>query len=295
MHEVCLVDQMSPVVATFVPSAGMVGVSLQDDGAELFGQVQGLQRYVSDGVFMGLPLMHPWANRLHAWTYAAQGRTVTLGRDDSRVHADPNGLPIHGLATAYPGWTVNSQWKGGLTAELDYGADPELLRGFPFPHRLTLAVSLLNRTLRIRAAVIAGSEPVPLCFGFHPYLRIPDVPRDQWVIETPAMRHLELDDSYLPTGRSELLQPTSMVLGDSVFDDGYDQVADGAVFAVSGGDRRIEVHFEKGFPAAQIYAPSDDDVVCFEPMTASTDSLSRGDYRLAQPGQTAVAVFSIRV
>jgi len=84
-------------------------------------------------------------------------------------------------------------------------------------------------------------------------------------------------------------------LGDNAFDDGYDEVADGAVFALSGGGRRIEVHFEQGYPAAQIFAPRGEDVLCFEPMTAPTDALRRGGYRPVLPGEPGVAVFSIRV
>jgi galactose mutarotase-like enzyme len=84
-------------------------------------------------------------------------------------------------------------------------------------------------------------------------------------------------------------------LGDKAFDDGYDQVADDSVFAVSGGGRRVEVHFEEGYPAAQIFAPLGEDIVCFEPMAAPTDALRRGGYRSAQPGDWGVAQFSIRV
>jgi aldose 1-epimerase len=72
-------------------------------------------------------------------------------------------------------------------------------------------------------------------------------------------------------------------------------VGDGAVFAVSGGGRRLEVHFDTGYPAAQIFAPPGEDVVCFEPMTAPTDALRRGGYRCAHPGEPAVTQFSIRV
>ena len=57
------------------------------------------------------------------------------------------------------------------------------------------------------------------------------------------------------------------------------------MFALSGGDRRIEVHFDEGYPAAQVFAPGDDDVVCFEPMAAPTDALRRGGYRVVQPGE----------
>ena len=34
------------------------------------------------------------------------------------------------------------------------------------------------------------------------------------------------------------------------------------MFAVSGGGRRIEVHFEQGYPAAQIFAPVERGVSC---------------------------------
>jgi aldose 1-epimerase len=121
------------------------------------------------------------------------------------------------------------------------------------------------------------------------------VPRDQWVIESPAMRHLTLDASGLPTGEAVVQPALSEALGNRTFDDGYDQLADGAAFAVSGGGRRIEVHFEEGYSAAQIFAPPSEDVVCFEPMTAPTDALRRGGYRSAQPGDWGIAQFSIRV
>ena len=121
------------------------------------------------------------------------------------------------------------------------------------------------------------------------------MPRDQWIIETPPLRHLKLDRQGLPTGETARQPASTEPLGDKVFDDGYDEVAEGAVFAVSGGGRRIEVHFDEGYPAAQIFAPPGEDVVCFEPMTAPTDALRRGGYRSARPGQSAVAQFSIRV
>jgi aldose 1-epimerase len=124
---------------------------------------------------------------------------------------------------------------------------------------------------------------------------LPDVARSEWIIETPPLRHLSLDEKGLPTGDTEELQAKSEPLGDKAFDDAYDQVCDGAVFAVSGGGRRLEVHFEQGYPAAQIFAPLAEDVVCFEPMTAPTDALRRGGYRSARPGEPAVTQFCIGV
>ena len=274
----------------------MIGISLSDSGVELLGQRRGLDAYVANGKTMGIPLLYPWANRLGANTYEAQGKTVTLTDGEYGVRTDPNGLPIHGVLAAFPNWRVTHESGHELTAEVDFTTDDELLASFPFPHRLSLTVTLFDRTLRLRVAVTPTGEcPVPLCFGFHPYLQLPDVSRDQWVIETPAMRHLTLDDRGLPTGDAVVRPALSEPLGDKTFDDGYDQVADGSAFALSGGGRRIEVHFEEGYSAAQVFAPPGESVVCFEPMTAPTDALRRGGYPSAKPGDWGIAQFSIRV
>ena len=295
MHIVTLQDPSSELEARFVPDAGMIGISLTDSGVELLGQRRGLDAYVAAGKTMGIPILYPWANRLGANTYTADGTTVTLTAGQHGVRTDPNGLPIHGVLAAYPNWRVTHESANELTAEVDFG-DQDLLASFPFPHRLALTVTLFERTLRLRTSVTpSGDRAVPLCFGFHPYLQLPDVPRDQWIIETPPLRHLKLDRQGLPTGETARQPASTEPLGGKVFDDGYDEVADGAVFAVSGGGRRIEVHFEQGYAAAQIFAPSSESVVCFEPMTAPTDALRRGGYPTAEPGGWGVAQFSIRV
>ncbi|ORW01049.1 aldose 1-epimerase [Mycobacterium kyorinense] len=294
MKIVTLRDPSAPVEAQFVPDAGMIGVSLTDAGVQLLGQRRGLDAYVSDGKTMGIPLLYPWANRLSDTTYTVGGETVTLAPNTFRT--DPNGLPIHGMLAGYPRWRVVAQSDNELTAEVDFGADPNLLASFPFPHLLALTVRLSERTLTVRAAVTpTADKAVPLCYGFHPYLQLPGAPRSEWIIGTPPLRHLKLDEQGLPTGESASQPAITEPLGDKTFDDGYDQVPDGEVFTLSGGDRRIEVRFDQGYPAAQIFAPPGEDVVCFEPMAAPTDSLRRGGYRLAQPGDSDIAQFSIRV
>ena len=296
MHVVTLRDPSSSVTAQWVPDGGMIGTSLTDSGVELLGQRRGLDAYVSDGKTMGIPILYPWANRLGDNTYTAEKVTVTLTPGENRVRPDPNGLPIHGTLAAYPGWRVTTESENELTAEVDFGADPGLLASFPYPHVLTMTARLAERALTVRTTVTAtGDTAVPLCFGFHPYLRLPDVARAEWIIETPPLRHLRLDQRGLPSGDSEPQPGKEESLGDNAFDDAYDQVSDGAVFAVSGRGRRVEVHFQRGYPAAQIFAPLAEDVVCFEPMTAATDALRRGGYRCARPGAPAVAVFSIHV
>ena len=293
---VTLRDPSSALTATYAPRIGMVGTSLSDDGVELLGQRRGLYAYVSNHKTLGVPILYPWANRLSSNGYGVDGSVVTLTPGTGGVRTDEHGVPIHGVLAAYPDWTVTTILESQLTAELDFAARPGLLASFPFPHLLTLDITLADRTLTVTTTVTAttGSR-VPLCFGFHPYLQLPGVPRAQWTIETPAMQYRPVNAWGIPTGTSEQRPAATELLGERAIDDGFDEVATGSVFAVSGGDRRIEVHFDQGFTAAQVFAPADDDVVCFEPMAAPTDALRRGGYHEVQPGESSVSRFRIKV
>src|SRR6478609_6672312 len=261
-ESVTLKDPTSSVTATFVPVAGMVGTSLADGGDEFLGQRRGLDAYVNAGKTMGIPILYPWANRLSASKYGINGAVVSLTIGTGGVRGDEHGVPIHGVLAAYPGWLVTAKSENTLTAVLDYGGRPRLLASFPFPHVLTQEITLADRALTIQTTVMpTTAASVPLCFGYHPYLTIPGVPREQWKLTTPDMRRLPVDNWGIPTGESEEWNGATEPLKTVVYDDGFDKVPEGAVFALSGGDRRIEVAFEKGYPAAQLFAPSNDDVV----------------------------------
>jgi aldose 1-epimerase len=284
--------------AAFVPTAGMVGASLRDRGAELLHRNGGVHRYARGGSTMGIPLLHPWANRLAFDGYRVNGTAVRLDPSSPLVQRDDHGLPIHGLLNGSPRWRRTSAPDGwGLSAELDFGAHPDLLAAFPFPHRLRLDVALRRRTLTVRTTMTAtGDVAVPVAFGFHPYLRLPDVARERWHVELPAMRHLELDANSIPTGASRAMPAQAGRLGTRTFDDGYVDVPPGAAFVLSGGTRRIVVRFDEGYPAAQVFAPTASDVICFEPMTAPANALGTGErLALVAPGARYTATFSITV
>ncbi|MGV0746213.1 aldose 1-epimerase [Mycolicibacterium sp. XJ870] len=293
---VTLRDPASSLCATYVPDAGMVCTSVADDGVEFLGQRRGLQAYIADGKTLGIPILYPWANRLSANTYDVDGTAVTLTPGVAGVRVDERGSPIHGVLAANPGWRVTEQSENTLVATLDWGAMPDLLTTFPFPHLLTMAVTLADHTLTVDTTVTpSAAAAVPLCYGYHPYFQLPDVPREDWQLQTPTMRHLPVDDRGIPTGKTSEWAGGTEQLGGRQLDHGFDQVPDGAQFSVSGGDRRIDVTFHRGYHAAQLFAPRSDDVVCFEPMAAPTDALRRGTYPTAVPGTPETATFSIMV
>ena len=289
------------LTATFVPSAGMVGCSLRAGDAELLGQRRGLGAYVDQGKTFGIPLLYPWANRLAGFDYAAAGERVHLEERNPLLHADPNGLPMHGLLAASPHWEVTADGalagSARLSARLDWTRHTRLMAAFPYPHEAAIDVTLAGDRLTIATAVHAtGTAPVPVAFGFHPYLTLPGVPRAEWSVELPVRAHALTDDLQIPTGATEPAGDLDGPLGERTFDDGYVELEPDPVFALEGGGRRIEVAFDAGYPCAQVYAPEGDDLICFEPMTAPTNALISGDrLPVVEPGESFRAVFSIRV
>ena len=292
-------DDGDGVEATFVPSADMVGCSLRHRGEELLGQRGGLHAYIEERSTMGIPLLHPWANRLARTRFSVARGEVDLD-DAMEVTRDPNGLPMHGLLTAAVGWRVNrheaTEDGGVLEGSFDFAEHRELMAAFPFPHEVLFEANLRGPTLTIATTVVAsGQRPVPISFGYHPYLRLPDVDRSEWAVGIPARERLELDDRMLPTGGRERVQRETGRLGSRTFDDAYLAPERAAPFVLAGGDRRIELTLGAGYPFAQVYAPADDDVVAYEPMTAPTNALVAGgpDLPVLGPGGRYEATFSI--
>lgn len=274
--------QAGPLEATFAPEAGMICHSLRHDGEELLGQRDGLEAYARTGKTMGIPLLHPWANRIGAWSYRALGVDVEL--EGTPVRADSGtGLPMHG--TLPRPWRVLARG----VAELD-GAST----AFPFRHTVRLEATLDPTALRVTTTIEAHDGPVPVAFGFHPFFALPGVPRAQWHVELPVTRRLRLTDQQVPSGETEDVEPYAGPLRDRAYDDGYDRMT-GAPFVLTGGGRRIEVDFEAGFPVAQVFAPPTADLVSFEPMTAPADALRAGTFAVAEPGRPYTATFSVAV
>jgi aldose 1-epimerase len=279
--------------ATFVPDAGMVGCSLRHRGEELLGQRGGLDAYVRERKTMGIPLLYPWANRVAKRRFTVAGREVTIDPAATPLRLDANGLPMHGLLTAAAGWRVERHEASALAASFDFGADETLMAAFPFPHELRFEATLSDATLTIATTVRAsGDAAVPIAFGFHPYLRLPGVEREDWHVEIPVREQLRLDAAMLPTGDRSPVRIEPGRLGSRTFDDAYLAPPDGAPFALEGGGRRIEVAFDTGYPYAQVFAPAEDPVIAFEPMTAPANALVDGSASVAREYR---AVFSIRL
>jgi aldose 1-epimerase len=305
LQTVQLHDADSSLEATFVPGAGMLCCSLRHRGEELLAQNAGVEAYAGRGKTMGIPLLYPWANRLAAFDYTIEGRTVAVPHDTARVALEQNGLPIHGVIGGRLQWKLGDEDAdsppcagSSLTARLSWSAAaPDLFEVFPFRHDLTYTATLAQGRLEIQVGVHAcGTDMVPVAFGFHPYLQLPGTSREHWQVQLPALRHLALDTHQIPTGPDGVQPAREFALGEEVFDDGFDQVAQPARFTLRADSRRIALTLTEGYPCAQVYSPQGGQFICFEPMTARANALRSGSgLHLLAPGERYRATFSVTI
>ncbi len=279
-----------PLDATFLPELGMVGVSLRHAGHELLALPGGLDGYRAGNV-TGLPLLAPWANRLGTSRYEVEGVVVDLA--GLPLHTDGHGLPIHGTMSARPGWEVVATAPRRLATRFDFGAHPDLLASFPFPHELRIAVAVDATTLTVDTTVVPTSDrSVPLAFGYHPYLRLPSARRADAHLRLPRRRHIELDARGLPTGASHAEDAEDEPLGTRVFDDLY-ELGDDRRLALWSDGRRVTLAVGDGYRYAQVFAPPSADFVCLEPMTAPVNALVDGGYHVVHAGESFTARFAL--
>jgi galactose mutarotase-like enzyme len=284
--------------ATFRPASGMTCTSLRHDGAELLGRECTIADPALRAAMTGIPLMHPWANRLTADRFVFAGREARVPADGPFVPRDGSGRAIHGLLAPPTAWRAAvADGAGALHAELDFGGDAERARAFPFPHRLCLDVTLTDDELSVATSVTpTGETPVPIAFGFHPYLRLPGRARSRWQVTLPAMSRIATAADLIPTGKTDPYAGGAFTLGDSALDVGYIDVPQGSEFVVEDGERALALRLDAGYSVGHVYAPLTDDVICFEPMTAPPNALVSG-WRLPSvaPGESYEARFTIAV
>jgi aldose 1-epimerase len=274
----------------------MLGASLRHRGVQLLRRVSDLQTAAAKGSTAGIPLLHPWANRLDGVRYCAAGREVQLDTSSPMLHLDAHGLPMHGVPWSRLAWEPIESQRNLLSARLEWSRK-ELLDIFPFPHRIELTATLTPEALTLETTLSAGSDgPVPVSFGFHPYFGVPDLPRAKWRLALPPMRRLVLDGRGIPSGGEEPWSRFDSELGERSFDDGFALFDARPSFSLTGGCRRITLEFLAGYPYTQIFAPNEQEFVAIEPMTAPTSALTSGrGLRVIAPQERFEAAFRVRV
>lgn len=297
--------------ATVVPSAGMNLVVLSADGQDRLVMPAPLPEFMETRRTGGVPLLHPWANRLRDDCYEVDGLQVDLSAVPD-LKRDGNGLPMHGLLLRSDDWIVEASGVIGdeasvIQGTIDWNSDRRGYEAFPFPHRLVVRWTIFEGAGAVVSArcdllIDAGELPVPLGSGWHPYLRPSSgIDRSRLKIQLPELQEAVLDDRGLPVldrrGNPRLGSSIneSGRLGDRVFDNLYRAPEGGWKAALSGGNSTLELEADESWRWLQVYAPVGSDFACIEPMLAPTASLSDGHARILDAGDSLDASFTLRV
>lgn len=279
--------------AEVLPARGMLVTSFRSNDIEWLRLLDDIEGSAATGQSIGIPLNHPWANRLSRTDFTFDGQHVSIDERSPLVMRDWNDVVIHGVAWSRLAWTVEERREDAVRASLQWDGDA-LLAVFPFRHRLEMEVAVQARAIQVATTLDAIDGPVPVSFGFHPYVGFPKTSRTTWHLTTPPMRRFLLDDLLLPTGRDEPFT-WDAPLGERHFDDGFALGAPTSTFKLSDGEHTLHVDLLEGFHFLQVYAPVDQDLISIEPMIAPANALVTGQsLPVAVPGKPVRTVFRIR-
>lgn len=244
----------------------------------------------------GIPLLSPWANRLSSDTYWVNGAEYALNRRINNLRIDHNYLAIHGLVLFAP-WTVTDLGTDAngayVRSTLNFTRRSEWMAQFPFAHRLEMTYRISEGRLSVYLSITNDSaEPIPLSIGFHPYFRLPgEGDRNSWSVRCAGRKRMLLSNRHIPTGETEAFDHEARIRlqsgfeMDDVYTDLHRDSSDCARFELADGRNQLTVGFGPKYRVGIIYAPSEKNHVCFEPMTAPTDALHLTRDGLCEPLQ----------
>jgi aldose 1-epimerase len=285
-----LIDKANEARVSVVPTLGNRAIEFSIHGKNiLFFPAHSLTAEKQKPSTNGIPFLAPWANRLDEAGFWANDHHYSLNPDLSNYSLDNNKLPIHGLLTASDLWRVMEakadEHAAYVTCRLEFWKHPELMAQWPFAQEYDMTYRLSEGELEVRTSVVnLSAETMPLSFGFHPYYRLPDHPRDEWTLTTPADSAVVADAKLIPTGEikpSDLPDPLPMK--DHILDNGFTGLARDAQgrahFRIQSGSESIDVTFGPRFQVAVLWEPPargsfNPQFICIEPMTGITDAVN---------------------
>jgi aldose 1-epimerase len=285
-----LTDSIHGIEVSILPSIGNMVFEMKINGENIlfFPDVK-LSDFHKRPMKSGIPFMGPWANRIDDTGFWANNKKYNFNMALGNVFRDGAGLPIHGLLSNSALWHVTDvgvdRESAYVTSKLEFWKHPDLMAQWPFAHEYEMTYRLANGALEVKITVSnLSTEAMPLAIGFHPYYRIPGIPRDEWFLRLPARKAVIADDRRIPTGELKNMDlPNPLSLKGRTLDDGFTDLirdADGrAMFSIEAGAKQIELLFDRGFPVAVIWLPASPsgqalDFVCVEPMTGVTNAMN---------------------
>ncbi len=285
-----LKDAGRAMEVSVVPSIGNRAVEFKIHEKNIvFFPYPGMDAFAKHPGLNGIPFLAPWANRLDEAGFWSDGTRFALNPSLHNYQTDQHGLPIHGLLTTSPLWQVETMSADAnsaqVTSRLEFWKYPALMAQWPIAHEYEMTYRLAEGALEVKVTISnLSASAMPVAIGFHPYYRIPDKPRDEWVATLPVRQSVLTDANLIPTGEFKPLDlPNPLPLKDHILDNGFTDMerdAEGrAHFLLQSGGESIELMFGPKYPVSVIWEPRSYDgkpaeFICFEPMTGVTNAIN---------------------
>jgi aldose 1-epimerase len=285
-----LVDSVRGVEVSVVPSLGNRAYEMKMHGKNILHfPYADLAEFQKKPGLNSIPFLAPWANRIDGTGFYANGKKYEFNLGLGNV--SKTGLPMHGLLSASGLWKVTEvaadARSAHVTSKLEFWRNPALMAQWPFAHEYEMTYRLADGMLEVNVVITnLSSEAMPVAVGFHPYFRIPDIPRDEWTLRMPACKAVVADERRIPTGEFKPCDlPNPLPLQGRTLDNGFTDLergADGrARFAIESAGKTVEVFFGPKYLVAVIWEPAAPagqtrEFVCIEPMASVTNGINMG-------------------
>ncbi|MET0567156.1 MAG: hypothetical protein ABW021_11995, partial [Acidimicrobiia bacterium] len=129
-------------------------------------------------------------------------------------------------------------------------------------------------------------------FGWHPYLRLAESSRSDWLLRLPARDHIALDQFGIPTGDVTYEKAENSSVANRTFDDLY-KIRRGRRLSIEMGELALEMHCGSGYEYFQVWVPPGREFLALEPMVAPTNALIDGTAPLVGQGDAYSAQFRV--
>jgi len=261
--------------AAIAPGFGGACVSLRHCGHEL---LHGAGVFDKGPMKGRMPVLFPVVGR------SFEKGELGIYRHRGKVYP----MDIHGFVKDLP-WREVQRRCGSRGAAVTCGIESsnETRRSYPYDFSLAIEYAVEDSCLAVTATVRnLGADPMPFCFGYHPYFRAPigDGRRGDCVVRIPGGKIWEMRDGQ-PTGR-RLDAPAAFAAGARLPPDHLELIfcdirrPEGARAAwceleCPEVNKLIRIEFdERALETITVYAPPDSGFVCIEPRCGLPNALS---------------------
>jgi aldose 1-epimerase len=260
-----LEDKRNQTVVSIITSVGNVAYEMKVKDQNVLYFPAGTPEAYKGGL-SGIPFLGPWANRLDQPAFFANGKRYTFNPDLGNVRGNH---PIHGFLSSASQWQVtevnSNDHEAWVTSHLDFYKQPDWMAQFPFAHAIDMTYRLRDGVLEVNLKIHnLSAEAMPISVGFHPYYRLTDSPRDDWMVSIGARTQWILNADKIPTGETQPIEkffpePEHIRLRDYSLDHVFaDLIRDAngrATMSVRGKTQRLDISFGPRYRAAVVYSP----------------------------------------